>query len=75
MSTAKDDPFLGGAIKPAQSTLKPFCGSCSPIGSAKPTVGSVSSLPERAYAVTISGLAKKESVAALPSLRPGKFRL
>ena len=32
-------------------------------------------MPENASAVTSSGLVRKESVAALPSLRPGKFRL
>ncbi len=32
-------------------------------------------MPANASAVTISGLVRKESVAWLPSFRPGKFRL
>jgi hypothetical protein len=32
-------------------------------------------VPANASAVTISGLVRKDSVAALPSLRPGKLRL
>ena len=31
--------------------------------------------PDRAYAATSSGLAKKERVSAMPSFRPGKLRL
>ena len=37
--------------------------------------GSNSRVPAKASAVTMSGLVRKDSVAALPSLRPGKFRL
>ncbi len=40
-----------------------------------PWTGSNSSVPAKASAVTISGLVRNESVAALPSFRPGKFRL
>ncbi len=40
-----------------------------------PCTGSNSSVPPKAIAVTISGLVRNESVEALPSLRPGKFRL
>jgi len=32
-------------------------------------------VPANASAVTISGLVRKDSVAWLPSFRPGKFRL
>src|SRR2546426_10279542 len=40
-----------------------------------PCTGSNSRVPAKASAVTISGLVRNESVAALPSFRPGKFRL
>ena len=40
-----------------------------------PWTGSNSSVPAKARAVTISGLVRNERVAALPSFRPGKFRL
>ena len=40
-----------------------------------PCTGSNSSVPAKASAVTISGLVRNDSVAALPSLRPGKLRL
>ena len=40
-----------------------------------PWTGSNSREPPNASAVTISGLVRKERVAALPSFRPGKLRL
>ena len=40
-----------------------------------PCTGSKSSVPAMASAVTMSGLVMNDSVEALPSLRPGKFRL
>ena len=65
---------------------KPSRGSSSASGGVSRTLlpsgavsvsvsGLNSSVPARASAVTMSGLVMNDSVEALPSLRPGKFRL
>ena len=75
-----------GASKPSSPRAKPSRGSSSASGAVNrkgrpsgpgrvPWTGSNSSVPAKASAVTISGLVKNERVAALPSFRPGKFRL
>src|SRR4029077_19206258 len=85
-STTTSEPSSGGGVKVFWPGSYPLSGSTSPTGGSSLTcvpsgavmvslVGSKSSCPDSAKAMTVSGDVTKLKVLAEPSLRFGKLRL
>ena len=86
ISMRTESGSAAGSSSPAVPRTKPSRGSSSasgavsrtllPSGAVRVSVSGLNSrVPASASAMTMSGLVMNDSVEALPSLRPGKFRL